>query len=134
MSLMKWSAQLDIGVTEMNHQHQDLLNLMNDLHDAFEAKKNFEEQKNCFLKLKVATVEHFKEEEMFQEEMQWSKLATHKIIHKRLLEEFTKHESVFIQTKELTDDFFRFLKFWLSSHIQGIDMEYGQHYKQKKGA
>ena len=59
MSLLKWSAQLDIGVSEMNHQHQDLLDLMNNLHDAYEAKQSFDAQKVCFLKLKTATVEHF---------------------------------------------------------------------------
>lgn len=51
-----------------------------------------------------------------------------------LLAEFGKHEKIFMEKRELTDDFFRFLKFWLSSHIQGIDMENGQSVKQKKGA
>lgn len=40
-----------------------------------------------------------------------------------LLAEFGKHGKIFMEKRELTDDFFRFLKFWLSSHIQGIDME-----------
>lgn len=134
MSLMNWGPQLDIGVSEMNHQHQHLLDLMNDLHDAFEKKKTFEDIKICFLKLKVATVDHFDEEEKFQEKIGWQKIATHKIIHQRLLEEFSKHEVEFNKNRELTQDFFRFLQFWLSSHIQGIDMEYGNHFKQKKGA
>ncbi len=134
MSLLQWSAQLDIGVDEMNYEHQDLLDLMNNLHDAYESKQSFENQKKCFLKLKMATIEHFEHEEKFQEKIGWAKLATHKIIHQRLLEEFVKHEKNFLETSLLTDDFFRFLKFWLSSHIQGIDMEYGQSVKQKKGA
>jgi hemerythrin len=134
MSLLNWSAQLDIGVAEMNHQHQDLLDLMNGLHDAYEARRDFDAQKICFLKLKMATVEHFEKEEQYMNKIQWPKLATHKVIHQMLLAEFGKHEKIFMEKRELTDDFFRFLKFWLSSHIQGIDMEYGQSVKQKKGA
>jgi len=134
MSLLSWSSLLDIGVPEMNHQHQDLLELMNKLHDCFEAKKSFEEQKICFLKLKLATIEHFENEEAYMEKINWNKLATHKIIHQRLLQEFCKHEESFIEKQTLTDDFFRFLQFWLSSHIQGIDMEYGRNMYQNKGA
>lgn len=91
---------------------------MNGLHDAYEARRDFDAQKICFLKLKMATIEHFEKEEQCMNKIQWLKLATHKVIHQRLLAEFGKHEKIFMEKRELTDDFFRFRKFWLSSHIQ----------------
>ena len=99
MSLLNWSAQLDIGVAEMNHQHQDLLDLMNGLHDAYEARRDFDTQKLCFLKLKMATIEHFEKEEKYMDKIQWSKLTTHKVIHQRLLAEFVNHEKIFFEKR-----------------------------------
>jgi len=116
----------------MKHQQQELLDLMNGLHDAYDARRDFGIQKLYFLKLKMATIEHFEEKEQYMDKIQWPKLATHKVIHQVLLAEFGKYEKIFMEKRELTDDFFRFLKFWLSSHIQGIDMEYGTYYKSQK--
>lgn len=124
VSIMEWSSQLDIGVDEMNHQHQVLLDLMNDLHNKWERKESRLVLGEALTKLKLATVEHFREEEEFQEKIGWSKLDTHKMIHKRLLDKFGSLEEEFKKTGELGEPFFHFLRFWLSSHIQGIDKEY----------
>jgi hemerythrin len=51
-----------------------------------------------------------------------------------LLENFSKHYESFNQNGKLTDDFFHFLKFWLSAHIQGIDKKYGEAKVVKKNA
>lgn len=131
MGLMNWSAQLDIGVDEMNHQHQNLLVLMNDLHDKWQKKEMRIQLAEALNKLKLATLDHFKEEEEFQEKIKWEKRDTHKIIHQRLIDTFLKHEEEFKKTGELTEPFFHFLRFWLSSHIQGIDKEYGDFAKKK---
>lgn len=133
MGLMNWSAELDVGVDEMNHQHQNLLDLMNVLHDKWKKKEMQSQLADALNKLKFATLDHFKEEEEFQEQIKWEKRDTHKIIHQRLIESFLKHEEDFKKTGELTEDFFNFLQFWLSSHIQGIDKEYG-NFANKKSA
>ena len=131
MSLMDWGPELDIGVNEMNHQHQDLLSLMNRLHQLWLEKANRSEQADALEKLKLMTVRHFKEEEDFQESIGWAKLATHKIIHTKLLETFAAHEAKFKSGQPLDMDFFNFLQFWLASHIKGIDKEYGTFAKSK---
>lgn len=130
MSLMKWGSELDIGVEDMNHQHMHLLDLMNDLHNKWENKQTKFIISEALEKLKLATIAHFKEEEAYQEKIGWQKRDTHKLIHQRLLDKFNTLELEFKNTGLLGEPFFNFLRFWLSSHIQGIDKEYG-HYSQE---
>ena len=127
--LMEWNDRLDIGVDHMNHQHQYLLDLMNQLYVA--STKNSGRQKIITLieSLKTATVDHFKEEEEFMLEIEFEGLESHKRIHVNLLEKFESHRLEFVSSENETLDpkFFQFLKFWLSAHIQGIDAKYGEH-------
>ncbi|MBY0516435.1 MAG: bacteriohemerythrin [Bacteriovoracaceae bacterium] len=125
MGLMEWSDKLDIGVPTMNHEHQNLLNLMNQLFDKWEKKASRAEIQTAIEKLKVATTDHFKHEEVHLEKIKWEKLASHKIIHKRLLDDLDKFEKEYKAGAELGKPFFTFLKMWLTGHIQGIDSEYG---------
>lgn len=131
---MKWSEALDIGVEEMNHEHKGLLDYMNQLYDLHNNKASGEEQKRVLDQFKDATVKHFKDEENYMQKIGWEGLASHQYIHKSLLENFSKHYEKFNTEGKLTDDFFHFLKFWLSAHIQGIDMKYGEFSRQIKKA
>ena len=134
MILMKWNESLDVGVHEMNDEHKGLLEYMNLLFDLHQAKASSAEQKEVLDKLKDATVEHFRHEEVYMEKIGWENLASHRYIHQTLLENFTKHYSKFCEEGKFSDEFFHFLKFWLSAHIQGIDKKYGDFAKAKKAS
>ena len=67
MPLMEWNERLDVGVEDMNDQHQKILNLMNKLFDAYEANHKFEEMKTILDELKDYTIQHFIEEESYME-------------------------------------------------------------------
>ena len=126
MSLMNWNDKLDIGVDQMNDQHKIILQYMNTLYDDFQADKSFSTLKYTLDYLKDYTVKHFKEEEDYMESIQYEGIKSHKLIHEKLLKTFSEHYENIIATQSLNDDFFHFLKFWLSSHIQGIDVKYGK--------
>lgn len=72
-------------------------------------------------------VEHFDNEEAYMESIGWQGLKNHQGIHKDLLAKAGGHVEAFKNsgTDVLPEEFFQFLKFWLVSHIQGIDMKYG---------
>ncbi len=135
MSLMDWREKLDIGVPAMNSEHQVLLNYMNQLFDKWEKKAPRPEMQAAITRLKNATIDHFKHEEEYMEKIKWPKLASHKIIHRRLLEDFVRFEAEYNSGAELGKPFFTFLKMWLTCHIHGLDMEYGPKAETlKKGA
>ena len=60
-------------------------------------------------------------------------LGSHKRIHASLLEQLNEHANAFeAGPGALPDQFFTFLKVWLTAHIVGIDAKYGEHAHQRK--
>jgi hemerythrin len=132
LSLLDWSKSLDIGVDAMNSEHKVLLAIMNKLYDRNEAKADRAELKALLKELGDYTVKHFTDEEAYLLSIQFPELEKHKLIHKSLLEKFAAHMTEFNKSGVLEESFFGFLKMWLSAHIQGIDMKYGDYAKTHK--
>lgn len=131
MSLMDWSSDLQLDVNSMDSQHKGLLDIMNKLYDDYQKGADFAILSTSLNQLAEKTVKHFSDEEAYMESIDFPNLGTHKVIHKDLLEKFGAHKEKFEQEKQLNDEFFNFLKFWLRSHIMGIDTKYAQHSKSK---
>ena len=127
MAYFDWETKYDVGVPPMNEQHQRLIALMNRLHDRCDAGAERTEVAQVVDELACYTVEHFAAEERYMASVNYPRLETHKLIHQELLAVLAKHRQVFGRTGTLGVEFFSFLKFWLASHIQGIDKQYGAH-------
>lgn len=126
--LFTWDpSKLSVHVDSMDKEHIKLIGIMNKLYDKHNAKAPKAELKKILMELATFTTEHFAHEEAYFDKLpNYSKSQSHKLIHKELL----KRVGVFIADFEakgvITEDFFRFLKVWLTSHIAGIDVGYGQ--------
>lgn len=125
MSEISWSNDLQTGVEHFDDQHKILIDKINVLVDGIEAKnvgvniKNFED-------LASFVVQHFQEEEEFMAQIGYPGLSTHKVIHADLLKKVAEFK-VDIENNCLEKTkFVQFLKFWLVSHIKGIDAKYGE--------
>lgn len=72
------------------------------------------------------TVKHFAHEEVFMESIRYDGIKSHKSIHKSVLEKVGGFASDFKagDSSMLPEEFFDFLKFWLVSHIRGVDKKY----------
>ncbi len=129
MAFFEWDSALDVGVAEMNEQHKTLINLMEVLY-----QKNLESHSKAELitaidNLVNYVVQHFHDEENYMASIQFPMLKTHKQIHQHLMDDLGKLIEQFKQSEitQLSGEFIMFLKFWLSTHIRGIDAKYGQH-------
>lgn len=124
----KWDpAFLSVDVKEMDGEHIILIEKMNALHAAYTAKAPLDQLKHLVQDFASYTVKHFSDEEAYMDKIKFEGAATHKIIHKQLLAEVTKHVEEFQKTGALTEKFFSFLSVWLTSHIRGIDRKYSPH-------
>ena len=75
-------------------------------------------------------VRHFADEERFMETVAYPDRDRHKQLHTRLLAQYQEHAQAIRQAGgHPTDAFFQILKFWLTSHIKGIDTKYAAHAK-----
>lgn len=128
MPIMNWDKSLDIGVKPMNDEHQGLLEIMNQLYDAQAAGKQGAVINALVDKLGKACTEHFTHEEAYMERVGYPGFKNHKALHASLL---TRYGEFAAQVRAAggvaNDEFFQFLKFWLNSHIKGIDIKYAAH-------
>lgn len=132
MPLMEWSSKLDIGVEKMNDEHKVLLDLMNRLFDQAGSKATKPVLKATITALGNATVAHFQDEERYMQSIGYPDFERHRFIHVDLLKKFAEFQAKFESGPgEVGNDFFSFLKLWLSAHIQGIDRNYGEFSKKK---
>jgi hemerythrin-like metal-binding protein len=127
MSFFDWTPQLDVHIPAMNEEHRWLIGLMNKLYEQCAAGAAREQVDKSLLELGKATQKHFADEELVMARMAYPKLEVHKRAHQQLLTKLAGHVTRYRSGQELGDEFFQFLRFWLSAHIQGMDMQYADH-------
>ncbi|MFA7601821.1 MAG: hemerythrin family protein [Novosphingobium sp.] len=124
---MTWDQTLDIGVEPMNREHRDILDAMNAVYDGAQAQQFGPAMNAKIARLGEITTHHFVDEEAFMARVGYPELATHKMIHQKLLKDFGRHaEAIAAAGGVPTKEFFTFLRLWLSAHIKGIDLKYGK--------
>ncbi len=133
MSFFQWDAsKYSVKVKEMDDEHIVLIEKMNKLHEAYERGDGYDILKALLNDFASYTLKHFEDEEEFMRKIRFSGYETHKMIHEKLIRQLKDHLSEFESKAELSNAFFSFLKVWLSSHIQGIDMKYGEEAIEKR--
>ncbi len=128
MTFFEWDNTLDVGVVEMNEQHQHLIRLMDTLYQKNVSSGSKAELLVAIDNLVGFVVIHFRDEENYMASIQFPSLEVHKQIHKHLIEDLSRLIEQFRHSdmQQLSNEFIMFLKFWLSTHIRGIDAKYGQ--------
>ena len=135
MTVLAWDpARFDVGVGKMNAQHENLVGLMNLIHDRANAGAAKAELDGLLKKLAEATVAHFADEEAYLTSVAFPDFKSHKLIHQKLLTDFTAHKARFDAGRgELDKGFFDFLSLWLRSHICHVDAKYNPRAARKTG-
>jgi len=129
---VEWTARLSLGVKPMDEAHMHLIDLMNRLHESCAAGDDKAEIRRGLKALSDFTVRHFREEEAFMQSIAYPGLATHKQIHANLIAQLGEHFEAFeTGPGTLSNQFFTFLKVWLTAHIMGIDGKYGEHVRAR---
>jgi hemerythrin len=133
-SYFKWDEKkLSTHVDSMDKEHKKLIEMMNRLHQRYHANAPVEELKKIMNELGNWTETHFAHEEDFFDQLPYTQATAHKLIHKGLLTKFSRYNKEFQRKGKLPEDFFIFLKSWLTAHIAGIDTKYGAIANQKAG-
>jgi hemerythrin len=87
MPLIEWKDHYSVGVEAVDHEHRELIELINELHERLLAGAG-EPAVAAFLgEIFRAISAHFALEERFMREHRYDHLAEHKQAHEQLLEE-----------------------------------------------
>ncbi|MCC6777781.1 MAG: bacteriohemerythrin [Hyphomicrobiales bacterium] len=121
MALLQWKDQYSVGIAAVDHEHRELIELINRLHDELSASRatpvSVEEFFGDLLK---SISSHFALEERFMRDEHYDHLAQHKADHERLLDDIRDMMDDVIGEAEVNDLSAR-LDAWFSRHVETHD-------------
>lgn len=122
-----WSDTLSVGVHEIDDQHKELLNMLNELNKAIEGGWGKEARKEVINKLVEYTRVHFTTEESVMSISHYPDIEAHKKQHEILID--TVHDYIKKYEHDPSSssyDLLFFLKRWLTEHIIKSDKRFGE--------
>ena len=133
MAFIDWSAELSVGVEEVDEDHQKLVGMVNNIHDTVAAGTDPDTLADLLEELISYTSWHFRHEERLMQNYGDPGLFDHKKEHEDLARQATVLYEKFLGGDESVPGMLLpFLKDWLSKHITGTDMEMGRFLAQQE--
>lgn len=127
--MITWRETYNIGIDEVDHQHQELVVKLNEFLDACIQQQGKEKIMETLAFLRDYTVEHFRSEEDIMLKYNYPEYAEHKKDHDDFVASVLELEAG-IQTQGATIvstlKLNRTLTDWLLTHISKSDMKIGQ--------
>jgi hemerythrin len=119
MTLLQWKDTYSVGVAAVDHEHRELIDLINRLHDRFTAGGPAAAEP-FFGDLLCAISAHFALEERFMRGIAYREFASHKDDHERLLEELRDLMEDAAEGRPAAD-LSRRLEAWFTQHFHVHD-------------
>ncbi len=123
--LIKWSSTYELGHSEIDAQHQKLVDIINDFYNAFATAQAHNKIGDIIGELVNYTIFHFTAEEEIFSNSNYPDTDEHKKKHKEFVDELKRyHQEVKDGNMTTTYDLMTFLRDWLIKHIMGTDRTY----------
>jgi hemerythrin len=123
--LIEWTRELSVGVDLIDAQHQKLLSIANDLHEAMLEHRAKQVLGQIFIDLIEYTHTHFATEERFFVEFDYPDQDAHMAEHRALSSRVQELKSEFdAGNTAVTLEVMRFLKAWITEHLAGEDLKF----------
>ncbi len=122
MALLQWKDEYSVGIEAVDHEHKELIDLINRLHDELSSKSADSPVEAFFGDLLRGISAHFALEERFMREHKYDQLAQHKSDHERLLDDLRDimDEAIDDESPNFRDLSSR-LDAWFSRHFETHD-------------
>ena len=124
MTLLRWKDEYSVGIEAVDHEHKELIDLINRLHRELDAADARLTVPAFFGDLLAGISAHFALEERFMRDQAYERLAPHKEDHERLLDELREIMDAFEQSEEIDSvELTRRLDPWFTRHFRTHDAE-----------
>lgn len=125
MKCIQWNESYNIGVKEVDNQHQKLIDIMNELCDAVDSGKEGFVIEKVLNDLKEYAVEHFDLEEKYFDQFDYEKADEHKGQHKAFCKKISDLIDLMMNEGEsVSNETISFIADWFVNHTQTSDREY----------
>ena len=129
MSLIRWNEDFNLGVTEVDHEHQELIEMINVLHLSVQEGVTRKQVTEGLGEIFTQIAAHFALEEKFMRESHYAGYLAHKQDHETLLDDLrdimdeVEDDGEFDEA-QLATDFNR----WFSDHFRTHDSLLHRHH------
>lgn len=122
MGLLNWEDRYSVGIAAVDHEHKELIELINRVYDEAVAHRSKEAVIRFIGDLFKAISAHFALEERFMRERGYDQLTQHKNDHERLLDEIRDIMEDFEASSSFDDrQLAAALDAWFSRHFETHD-------------
>lgn len=131
MALITWDNSFSVNVAEIDGQHQKLISMINDLHEAMKQGKGKEVTEKIINSLFNYTATHFQTEERYFDRFGYPETESHKQEHAAFVQKVSNFKDEFAKGKlGLSVEIMSFLSNWLQNHIKHSDKKYSQIFNE----
>jgi hemerythrin len=124
MTLLHWRDEYTVGIEAVDHEHRELIELINRLHRQLDSPEARLTVPAFFGDLLRGISAHFALEEKFMRDQGYRRLGPHKEDHERLLDELRDIMDAFEQSEEIDAlELSQRLDAWFSRHFRTHDAE-----------
>jgi hemerythrin len=117
-----WKDVYSVGEESLDAQHKQILSIINDLYDAIEAGREYDDRKAILDRMVLYAMSHFRHEEQLMQACGYPDFENHKAQHDQMRRRTAGlHANVTLVTGR---DLLSFLKDWWTNHIQSEDKCY----------
>lgn len=132
MDIIKWRESYSTGITSLDRQHENLIELINKLYKVIIKEESSDSVEDVLSKLTEYAEKHLREEEAILETNGYPESANHIALHQSYLDEV---KTLMIKVKKDKEvavrDTYSFLRQWWLGHIVAEDQKYGEFLKAK---
>ena len=128
---IEWSSELSVGIEEIDTQHQVLVDLLNQIHEAIQHRHGTEATQGVIEKLGEYTRIHFAVEESLMRILHYPDYERHKSEHDNLIEQLIDLRGRLAAGKAVSFELAHFLKVWLTRHIMESDKRYAPYFLEQ---
>jgi len=130
--LLKFSDSNKLGITEVDRQHEKMVDLMNDVHLMSAQGRSAKAIASSLQSLIEYTQVHFSWEEDFFDGYNYPDAVKHKATHQKLIDDLVAHQQkISISKHEVIDRELEKLNTWLMHHIEHSDKDYAHFINER---
>lgn len=122
MSLIEWKPEFSVGNAAVDHEHRELIQLINDVHAAISGGSSHDEMTAGLGEIYAQIAAHFALEEKMMRDADYAELGPHKADHESLLDQLADIIHAVETGKKLNDrELSPRLNRWFSEHFATHD-------------
>jgi hemerythrin-like metal-binding protein len=128
MVLIEWKTEFEVGIPDVDHEHQEIIALINDLHEAMSGENATISVMDFLGEIYAHIAAHFALEEKIMRTNRYDQYADHKSDHERLLDELRDIMDDYEENAYFSDEeFASHVERWFTEHFKTRDARLHKH-------